>query len=57
MAVERLKNQAVRTQQAAKKTLKGKFKQKMAAANTVAELKVLVRILSKHVFGEPDDEQ
>lgn len=57
MAVQRLKSQAARDQQAVKKTLKDKFKQKLAAANTVAELKILVRILSKHVFGEPDDEQ
>ena len=57
MAVERLKKQADRNRNAARKTLKDKFKQKLASANTVAELKVLVRILSKHVFGDPDDEQ
>ena len=59
MAVERLKAQADRDRDRdkARKTLKEKFEQKFAAANTVAELRVCVRILAKHVFGQPDDEQ
>lgn len=37
-------------------TLKEKFKARIQTANTVAELRVALRILGKHVFGERDDE-
>lgn len=56
MAVERLSNEKEREKQKDRSTLKEKFKTRIQTANTVAELRVALRILGKHVFGERDDE-
>lgn len=56
MAVERLVNEKEQQKIKDKGTLKDKFKTKIQTANTVAELRVALRILGKHVFGEKDDE-
>lgn len=56
MAVERLVPEKEREKLKDKSTLKEKFKTRIQSANTVAELRVALRILGKHVFGEKDDE-
>ena len=56
MAVTRLVDEKEQQKIKDKSTLKDKFKTKIQTANTIAELRVALRILGKHVFGEKDDE-
>lgn len=56
MTIKRLVNLKEQERLKDKNSLNEKFKAKIQSANTVAELRVALRILGKHVFGEKDDE-
>lgn len=56
MAIKRVVPREITNDDGEKRKLKARFKDKLATANTVAEIRKCLIILSRHVFNETDGE-
>ena len=56
MAIKRVVSQEITNDHNEKRKLRARFKDKLATANTILEIKKCLGILARHVFDEKDGE-